>query len=45
MSLGSSTEVTADGFRVRFEFAFEFCEAGVSGITSDFRQCASSKIQ
>ena len=38
MSLGSSAEVAADGFHVRFAFAFEFREAGVSGIASDFRQ-------
>ena len=38
MSLGSSAEITADGFRVRFAFAFKFCKAGVSGVTSDFSQ-------
>ena len=38
MSLGSSAEVTAGGFRVRFAFAFKFCEAGVCAITSNFCQ-------
>ena len=38
MSLVSSAEVAADVFRVRFAFAFEFCKADVSGITSNFCQ-------
>ena len=38
MYLGSSAEVSADGFRVCFAFSFDFCKAGVSGITGDFRQ-------
>ena len=38
MSLGSSAEVAADGFCVRFAFAFEFREARVSGIISDLCQ-------
>ena len=38
LSLGSSVEVAADGFCVRFAFAFEVWEAGISGITSDFCQ-------
>ena len=38
MSLGSSTEVAADGFRVHSSFAFEFCKSGVSGVTSNFCQ-------
>ena len=38
MYLGSSAEVSADGFRVCFAFSFDFCKASVSGITGDFRQ-------
>ena len=38
MSLRSSAEVAEEGFRVCFASAFDFREAGVSGITSDFRQ-------
>ena len=38
MYLRSSAEVAEEGFRVRFASAFDFREAGVSGITSDFRQ-------
>ena len=36
--MGSSAEVAANAFRVRFAFTFKFREAGVRGITSDFRQ-------